>query len=80
MIRAYYDDRAPPPLSPVKFAVQFYNYPMAQRFLAQICSEPAAVVRDICATDLSRGPYVFTYGYPASRLSQVPPPYLFLDL
>jgi hypothetical protein len=29
---------------------------------------------------LSRGPYVFTYRHPASTLSPVPPPYLFLDL
>jgi hypothetical protein len=79
-VTSVHDDTPHLPPSPAKFAVQSYNYPMAQKFLTQICSEPAAVVRDICATSLSRGPYVFTYRHPASTLSQVPPPYLFLDL
>jgi hypothetical protein len=34
----------------------------------------------LCAGDLSRGPYLFTYARPLSNLSPVPPPYLFVDL
>lgn len=34
----------------------------------------------MCKTDLSRGPYLFTFPEPASALSPVPPPYLFVDL
>ena len=30
--------------------------------------------------DLSDGPYLFTYTEPASSLSPIPPPFLFLDL
>jgi Sel1 repeat len=62
------------------FVTQFYNYHLAQKLLAQICAMPADVIRDLCATDLSRGPYEFTYARPASTLSPVPPPYLVLDL
>lgn len=62
------------------FAPQFYHYNLGQEFLAQICAAPADDIRDLCATDLSHGSYVFTYARPASTLSPVPPPYLFLDL
>jgi hypothetical protein len=62
------------------FATQFYDYNFAQKLLAQICAVPADEIHDLCATDLSHGPYVFTYVRPASTLSPVPPPYLFLDL
>ena len=62
------------------FATQFYDYALAQRLLTQICAEPAEVIRDACLSDLSRGPYLFTYRHPMSTLSPVSPPYLFLDL
>jgi hypothetical protein len=52
----------------------------AQKLLAQICAVPADVIRDLCATDLSSGPYLFTYARPASTLSPVPPRYLMFDL
>ena len=57
-----------------------YNYDLARDLLAQFCGKPAAEVRDLCATDLSRGPYIFTYPRPASDVSSVTPPYLFVDL
>jgi hypothetical protein len=62
------------------FATQFYDYALAQKLLVQICTAPAEVIRDLCMSDLSGGPYLFTYARPASALSPVPPPYLFLDL
>jgi hypothetical protein len=67
------------PLAP-SFATQFYDYNLAQKFLAQICVVPTEVIRDLCATDLSDGPYLFTYARPVSTLSSIPPPYLVLDL
>jgi hypothetical protein len=67
-----------PPVS--RFAAEFYDYALAQKLLVQICEAPAEVIRDLCATDLSRGPYLFTYVHPASTLSPMPPPYLVLDL
>lgn len=72
-----YDYSAPPVNL---FTTRFYDYGLAQELLAQICTEPAKVIRDVCATDLSRGPYLFTYKHPMSTLSPVPPPYLFVDL
>lgn len=57
-----------------------YDYAMGRAFLAQICKEPADKVRRICGTDLSGGPYLFTYTRPASSLPLVEPPYLFVDL
>ena len=63
-----------------QFATEAYDYAMARRILAQICTKPSEEVWNVCATDLSRGPYLFSYVQPASTLSPVPPPYLFLDL
>lgn len=71
-------DGSAPPVD--KFTSQFYDYALAQRLLAQICLSPADVVKAVCATDLTRGPYLFTYSRPASALSPAPPPYLFVDL
>ena len=62
------------------FSQQFYDYPFARRLLAQICSSPPDEIREICETDLSRGPYLFTFTKPISDLTPVPPPYLFVDL
>jgi hypothetical protein len=50
-------DGSPPQISP--FASQFYDYALAEKLLTEhICAEPAEVIRDLCATDLSRGPYL----------------------
>lgn len=71
-------DGSAPPVD--LFAEKFYDYALAQRLLAQICMSPSAVIKAVCETDLSRGPYLFTYTQPASGLSPAPPPYLFVDL
>jgi hypothetical protein len=71
------DGSAPPVTS---FALQFYDYALAQKILAQICTAPTEAIRNVCGTDLTRGPYLFTFRHPASALSPVPPPYLFVDL
>jgi hypothetical protein len=63
-----------------EFATKFYDYALAQKLLAQICLMPSEVIRDLCATALTDGPYLLTYGRPMSTLSPVPPPYLVLDL
>jgi hypothetical protein len=63
-----------------EFATEFYDYALAQKLLAHICEIPAEEVLDLCATDLSRGPYLLTYGHPISLLSSVAPPYLVVDL
>jgi hypothetical protein len=57
-----------------------YDYALARALMAKICTAPADPVADLCAGDLSRGPYLFTYARPVSNLSPVPPPYLFVDL
>jgi hypothetical protein len=62
------------------FRSELYDYRLGQRLLAQICAAPAETIRDVCRSDLSQGPYLFTYALPASTLSPVPPPYLVLDL
>jgi len=58
----------------------YYDFRMARAILDHLCSLPADTMRDLCSTDLSRGPYIFTYATPASQLDAVPPPYLFVDL
>jgi hypothetical protein len=71
-------DGSPPPVD--LFAKQYYDYALAQKMLAQICTSPSEDIHDVCSTDLSRGPYLFTFTRPVSDLAPVPPPYLFVDL
>lgn len=68
------------PLHPSEFTREFYDYALARRVLAQICAAPSDALGYLCSSDLSRGPYLFTFARPASELSPVPPPYLFVDL
>jgi hypothetical protein len=72
------DPRSVPQLA--AFAAESYDYAFARKLLSQICAAPAATVQEVCASDLSRGPYLFTYSRPLSVLETVPPPYLFVDL
>jgi hypothetical protein len=68
----------PPALS--WFTSKAYDYALARDVLASICAKPAPEIQGVCRGDLARGPYLFTYGEPASDLLPVPPPYLFVDL
>jgi hypothetical protein len=62
------------------FAKKFYDYDRANEFLNTICSEPVPKdIRRVCDSDLSHGPYIFTYTEPISSLSDFPPHYLFVD-
>jgi hypothetical protein len=63
-----------------RFAKSLYDFKMARAILDHLCKRSARAMRALCAGDLSRGPYIFTYAAPASRLATVPPPYLFVDL
>ncbi|NOT85984.1 MAG: hypothetical protein HOP02_14645 [Methylococcaceae bacterium] len=71
-------DGSAPPVD--LFAKQFYDYALAQGLLAQICTSPTIEIKAVCESDLSRGPYLFTYTQPASSLAPASPPYLFVDL
>ncbi|RJF74353.1 hypothetical protein [Rhodopseudomonas palustris] len=62
------------------YAAGLYDYRMAKALLYHICNPPEDSVRQLCAGDLSRGPYLFSYAAPASQLDSVPPPFLFVDL
>jgi hypothetical protein len=66
--------------SSAAFAQDFYDYKLARTVLDHICDPPAEGVKVVCEGDLSRGPYIFTYAQPASEISPVPPPFLFMDL
>jgi hypothetical protein len=57
-----------------------YDYKLARSLLDHLCDPPAKEIRAVCEGDLSRGPYIFSYAQPASKLAPVPPPFLFLDL
>jgi hypothetical protein len=63
-----------------EYTKSFYDFRMARALLDHVCNPPAASVRELCEGDLSRGPYIFTYASPASNMSSVPPPFLFVDL
>ena len=62
------------------YTATFYDYRMARALLHAVCNPPADSIRELCAGDLSRGPYLFTYAAPASTMKSVPPPFLFVDL
>jgi DNA-binding beta-propeller fold protein YncE len=62
------------------YSKSFYDYQIATAILNHICSAPPPSMTRLCDSDLSRGPFIFTYAAPASRLESVPPPYLFVDL
>jgi len=57
-----------------------YDFAMAQRLLFHLCDKPAPTVEQLCANDLSGGPYLLTYATKVSDLSPLPPPFLFVDL
>jgi hypothetical protein len=62
------------------YAKNFYDYKMSRALLDHLCVSPAKEIKVVCESDLSRGPYIFTYAQPASQVTPVPPPYLFMDL
>jgi hypothetical protein len=64
----------------VSHTKDFYDYKIARSLLNHLCGPPAEEIRTVCEGDLSRGPYIFSYAQPASKLSPVPPPFLFMDL
>jgi hypothetical protein len=54
---------------------------MARAILKHICDSPTPSMGNLCDNDpTSKGPYIFTYATPASKLEPLPPPYLFVDL
>jgi len=57
-----------------------YDYQMARAILNSLCNPPAPNIEGLCQGDLSRGPFIFTYAEPASKLVPVAPPYLLVDL
>ncbi len=57
-----------------------YDFAMAQGLLYHLCDRPAPAVAQLCANDLSGGPYLLTYATKVSDLSPLPPPFLFVDL
>src|SRR6266581_939481 len=63
-----------------EYSRSFYDYRIARALLDHVCNQPADNIRKLCDGDLSRGPYIFTYASPASSMSSVPPPFLFVDL
>ena len=63
-----------------KYAQSFYNFQMARTILDHLCNPPADVLNRLCGSDLSRGPFIFTYEKPASTFQPVQAPYLFVDL
>jgi hypothetical protein len=62
------------------YAKKFYDYKMSRALLDHLCDSPAEEISAACEGDLSRGPYIFAYAKPASKVTPVPPPFLFMDL
>jgi hypothetical protein len=63
-----------------EYTKTFYDYRIARALLDHVCNPPDPSVEKLCSGDLSRGPYIFTYASPASRIEPVPPPFLLVDL
>jgi uncharacterized caspase-like protein len=62
------------------YAKHFYDYTMSRALRDHLCVSPAEEIEAACEGDLSRGPYIFAYAKPASKVTPVPPPFLFMDL
>jgi hypothetical protein len=62
------------------YAKIFYDYKMSRALLDHLCDSPAKEINALCEGDLSRGPFIFAYAKPASNVTPVPPPFLFMDL
>lgn len=62
------------------YAKYFYDYNMSRTLLSHLCDSPAQEIKSVCEGDLSRGPYIFAYAKPASNVTPVPPPFLFMEL
>ena len=62
------------------FLADYYNHTLARKLLARVCDTPTQLLRKVCGTDLSRGPYLFTYPRPVSEATSLSPPYLFMDM
>jgi hypothetical protein len=63
-----------------EYTKTFYDYKIARALLDHVCNPPDPSVLKLCNGDLSRGPYIFTYASPASKIEPVPPPFLLVDL
>jgi hypothetical protein len=63
-----------------EYTKTFYDYRIARALLDHVCNPPDPSVLKLCNGDLSRGPYIFTYASPASKMEPVPPPFLLVDL
>jgi hypothetical protein len=63
-----------------EYAKSFYDFKLARSLLYHLCDSPAEDIKAACEGDLSRGPYIFSYTKPASKVTPVPPPFLFMDL
>jgi hypothetical protein len=61
-------------------ATSVYDQSMAFNLLHRICDHATGEVRTLCMSDISEGPFLFTYARPVTALSTLPPPYLIVDL
>jgi hypothetical protein len=57
-----------------------YDHDSARTFLYRICNRPLDILVDFCRSGFGRGPFLFTYARPVSKLAVIEPPFLFLDL
>ncbi len=57
-----------------------YDYNSARTFLYKVCNNATDNMKAFCASAFGRGPFLLTYSHPASKLSYMPPPFLFVDL
>lgn len=62
------------------FIDDYYDLSIATALINHLCDKPADAVKEVCGSDLTRGPYILTYGKKIGGLSPLPPPLLFVDL
>lgn len=68
------------PAFAIEYSKDYYDYILARKFLNTICSHPDKNIAEFCGSDLSSGPYIFTYRHPATGVDPVPSPFLLVDL
>jgi hypothetical protein len=56
-----------------------YNYEESNTILEELCIQPPKQIANFCHEPFGKGPFLFTYARPVSKMNPIPPPFLFFD-
>ncbi len=56
-----------------------YNYEESNTILDELCAKPPKQIAEFCHEAFGKGPFLFTYARPVSKMDPISPPFLFFD-